>query len=52
MDDNRIKPVSPSLARLKYESNRKGENDKKKDKPKKNSHKSTEDSDNIFDDFA
>ena len=51
MDDNRIKPVTPSLARLKYEPNRKDDREKKKKQPK-NSHESTANNKNVFDDFA
>ena len=52
MDDNRIKPVTPSLARLKYEPNRKDDRDKKKKKQPKYSHESTANNKNVFDDFA
>jgi hypothetical protein len=52
VDDNRIKPVSPSLARLKYESNRKNISEKKKKHKPKDSQESTANNENVFDDFA
>ena len=52
MDDNRIKPITPSLARLKYEPNRKDDSEKKDKKKPKNSHESTANNENVFDDFA
>lgn len=52
MDDNRIKPVTPSLARLKYEPNRKQNSGSKKKKKPNNNHEPATNNDNVFDDFA
>ena len=52
MDNNRIKPVSPSVARLKYESNRNNQNQKKKHKQEKDSQKPSADNGKVIDDFA
>lgn len=46
------KPVAPSPTKLKYDVNRKDENDKKKKRQSKNSHEPTANNDNVFDDFA
>ena len=51
MDDNRIKAITPSLTKLKYDPNRKQHNEKKK-KPPKNPHEPTADNKHVFDDFA
>ena len=52
MDDNRIKAVTPSLARLKYDPNRKDNSEKKKKQQPKNLHEPTSNNENGFDDFA
>ena len=52
MDDNRIKPVTPSLARLKYEPNRKNNSEKKKKRQSKNNQEPTTNNEHVFDDFA
>jgi hypothetical protein len=52
MGDNKIKPISPSPAKLKYDTNRKDNHEKKKKQPPKNSHNSTANNENVFDDFA
>ena len=53
MDDNRIKPVSPSPARLKYDSSRnKNSGKKKKKRELTDSSKSTVNDGKVIDDFA
>ncbi|MDW3094378.1 MAG: hypothetical protein R8G33_01765 [Gammaproteobacteria bacterium] len=51
MDDNRIRPVTPSPARLKYEPNR-NNNSQKKKREKKDSHEPDADNEHVIDDFA
>ncbi|MFK7795445.1 MAG: hypothetical protein AB8B89_08855 [Gammaproteobacteria bacterium] len=52
MDDNRIKQVNPSLARLKYDPNRKNNSEKKKKHQPKKLHEPDNSNENGFDDFA
>lgn len=52
MDNNRIKPVSPSVARLRYESNRNNQKQKKKPDKDKKTQKPAADDGNVIDDFA
>ncbi len=52
MEDNRIKPVSPSVARLKYESNKNSHKQNKKQKKKNNEQKPSAENGNVIDDFA
>lgn len=52
MDDNRIKPITPSPTRLKYEPNRKNHSERKKKRGKKDSHNTDADNGNVIDDFA
>ena len=52
MDNNRIKPVSPSVARLKYETNRNNQKQNKKQKQDKNSQKPPADNGKVIDEFA
>ena len=52
MDDNRVKPVSPSLARLKYDSPRKKNSENKKKRKRNNSQESTAKNGKVIDDFA
>jgi len=54
MDSTRIKQVSPSVARLNYEANRKNQNKGKKEKKRinKNTQEPPADNGNVIDDFA
>ena len=53
MDDNRIKPVSPSPARLKYDSSRnKNSGKKKKKRDLTDSTKTANNNGKVIDDFA
>lgn len=52
MEDNRVKPVSPSPARLKYATPRKKSNTKKKHKEHKDSIRPDGDNGNVIDEFA
>ena len=52
MEDNRIKPISPSPTKLKYDTAYKKKNGKKKKQGKKEPDNSTVKSGNLFDDFA
>ena len=53
MDNNRIKPISPSASRLKYETNRNQHKQNKKRQQKEPSQKpSDENNGTVIDDFA
>lgn len=52
MDSNQIKPVSPSVTRLKYEQNRNNQQQKKKRDSNKDTQKPPADNGNVIDDFA
>ena len=52
MDDNRVKPVSPSPARLKYDSPRKKFSKKKKKKHQTDTSNSNVNDGKVIDDFA
>ena len=52
MGDNRIKAVTPSLARLKYDPNRKNNSEKKKKHQSKRIDEPASNNENGFDDFA
>ena len=52
MDENRIRPVTPSPTRLKYEPNRKNNSGQKKKRDQKPSHEPDADNEHVIDDFA
>ena len=52
MEENRIRPVTPSPTRLKYDPNRKKNGEKKRKREQKNSHEPGADNEHVIDDFA
>tara|TARA_R110002074_G_scaffold121635_3_gene256048 strand:+ start:246 stop:404 length:159 start_codon:yes stop_codon:yes gene_type:complete len=52
MDDNRIKAVTPSPTKLKYDPKRKDSHERKNKKPHKTLDKPIDDSENAIDDYA
>ena len=52
MDDNRIRPVAPSPARLKYDTNRKKNTGQEKKYKRRDSQEPDADNGNVIDDFA